>query len=140
VGVVFDGTWESWELTPGWQAEGQEIGWGEMLAIELGLRLAIARSYSSIHFIVKSDNTGVIGSLATMQAFNLEQNRVLQRIVALMHAHNIWITSEYIPSAKNLADCPSRGLPATERPHSTTAVDLPLSVSQFVSLRHISSS
>jgi hypothetical protein len=103
-----------------------------MLAIELGIQLAIARGFSTCHFVICSDNTGVIGSLAALKAFNLEQNRVLQRIVSLMRTYNIWITSHYVASADNLADAPSRGIPATNRPRSETHVAIPPCILQFV--------
>jgi len=37
IGVVFGCHWESWKLLPGWNSHGRDIGWGEMVAIELGL-------------------------------------------------------------------------------------------------------
>lgn len=80
---MFDSLWESWKLNPGWKSDIRDIGWAEMLAIKLGLRLAIARGFRDTHFLVKSDNTGVIGALDGGSR-NVEQNSVLQRITALL--------------------------------------------------------
>lgn len=107
IGVVFDGFWDTWRLTDGWKTDGRDIGWAEMIAIELGLRTAIRNGHSSIHFRFHSDNLGVIGALDAGKSRNSQQNRVLQRIVALMRTHSIWIATHYVPSAQNLADGPS---------------------------------
>jgi hypothetical protein len=134
VGVVFDGAWQSWRFKPGWRAEGHDIGWAEMLAIELGLRTAVAYGFRDTHFRVKSDNTGVIGSLAKGKAYNLAHNRVLQRIVALMRMNGLWITSEYVASADNIADSPSRGLPATGFCRAQKLVALPPCIAHYLEL------
>jgi hypothetical protein len=78
VGVVFNSAWDAWELRPGWKKHGRDIGWAEMVAIELGLLTAVACGWTNTHFIVKSDNTGVIGALAAGKSKNTEQNRILQ--------------------------------------------------------------
>nr|GAT53150.1 predicted protein [Mycena chlorophos] len=126
IGVVFDGVWDAWHLCPGWDAEGRDIGWAEMVAIELGLLVAVARGFSEVHLHLHSDNQGVIGALDGGKSRNSEQNRVLRRIVSILRAHSIWITTSYIPSALNAADRPSRGLaPIPERPRSFATVDVP---------------
>jgi hypothetical protein len=132
VGVVFDGAWQGWRFCPGWKSDGRDIGWAEMVAIELGLRLAIARGARDTHFLIKSDNLGVIGALKGGKSRNLQQNRVLQRIVTLMRSHGIWISSEYVRSAENIADPPSRSLPAENRPQSSCRFLLPSCLSTYL--------
>jgi hypothetical protein len=102
-----------------------------MLAIELGIQTAIAASWRDTHFVIRLDNMGVIGALCGGRSSNLEQNRVLQRIVALMRAHGIWITSQYVPSAENTADCPSRA-----RSHIRTRI--PACIAVYIDLADIS--
>jgi hypothetical protein len=109
IGVVFENVWKSWKLCDGWDEGGHHIGWAEMVAVEFGLRLAIHRGYSDIHFHVHSDNEGVIGALDGGKSRNPEQNRVLRRIVSLMRSHSIWMTITYVRSDDNIADKPSRG-------------------------------
>ena len=41
VGVVFDDEWDSWKFLPNWDKNGRNIGWAEIIAIELGLLLAV---------------------------------------------------------------------------------------------------
>jgi hypothetical protein len=77
-----------------------------MIAIKLGLRLAIAMGYCDKHFLVKSNNMGVIGVLEGGCSQNREQNSVLQQIVAPMRQHGLWVMSLYVESAKNIADWP----------------------------------
>jgi hypothetical protein len=93
IGVVFKGTWQSWRLKKGWKEDIRDIGWAEMIAIELGLRLAVALGYRNIHFIVKSDNMGVFGALDGSRSQNQEQNSALQRIIAIMQQHGFWMSS-----------------------------------------------
>jgi hypothetical protein len=84
ISVVFNNMWQSWRLLDGWQGDGRDISWGKMIAIELGLRLAIAMGHCDKHFLVKSNNMGVIGVLEGGRSQNREQNSVLQQIVAPM--------------------------------------------------------
>jgi hypothetical protein len=132
IGVVFDGKWDWWRLRPNWKTDERDIGWAEMIAIELGLRTAIAAGYSDTHFSIMSDNMGVIGALSGGKSRNLQQNRALQRIVALMQAHSIWITSVYVPSAVNVADEPSRGIPAPGRAQATRRFTLPSCLNMYI--------
>ncbi|KAF7306188.1 Reverse transcriptase domain-containing protein [Mycena indigotica] len=132
IGVIFDGVWQSWQLRPGWKAEGRDIGWAEMLAIELGLRLAIHRGFSDTHFKVNSDNEGVIGALDGGKSRNPEQNRILRRIVSLLRSHSLWVTTTYIPSALNVADRPSRGLEPEPPIPKAPSFTLPFCIREFL--------
>ncbi|CAK5270747.1 unnamed protein product [Mycena citricolor] len=105
IGVVFDGVWQRWRLTHSALRDGRDIGWAEMIAIELGLRLAIHQNHSDVHFNVHSDNAGVLGALSSGKSRSMEQNRVLRRIVALLRTSSIWIScTPQLPP-------PSRGSP-----------------------------
>jgi hypothetical protein len=115
VGIVFNGEWDAWRFSPGWNKDGRNIGWAEIVAIELGLLFAIHKGYSDSHFLIKSDNQGVIHAIEGGKSRSPSQNLVLQRITALLSQHKLWISSLYVPSLDNLADSPSRGLPAIGR-------------------------
>jgi hypothetical protein len=132
VGVVFAGHWIAWQFRTGWKADGRDIGWAEMIAIELGIRVAIELGFRGTHFLVRSDNTGVIGSVGSGKARNAEQNRSLQRIVALMRANDLWLTSEYVASAANIADAPSRGVPATDREPLLARIPVPPCLAMYL--------
>jgi hypothetical protein len=109
-----------------------------MLAIELGICTAISAGWRDTHFVIRSDNMGVIGALRGGRSSNLEQNRVLQRIVALMRAHGIWITLQYVPSAENIADRPSRGLAVPNYPCSCIRTRIPACIAVYIVLADIS--
>jgi hypothetical protein len=80
IGVVFEHEWDSWKLQPGWDKDGHNIGWAEIVAIELGLLFAIHQGFSNLHFLIKSDNQGVIHAIEGGKLRSPEQNLVLQRI------------------------------------------------------------
>jgi hypothetical protein len=132
VGVVLDDSWDAWQLADGWDINSRKIGWAEMLAIELGLRSAIARGYHDATIIICSDNMGIIGALEGGKSRNLEHNWVLQRIVTLMRTNNIYIKSVYVSSAENVADNPSRGRQVTDLPHASELFSLPPCISAVV--------
>ena len=136
IGVVFDNWWDAWKLTPGWNADGRNIGWAEFVAIELGLLFAIYKGFSNTHFLIKSDNQGVIHAIQGGKSRSPEQNTVLQRITHLLTQHKLWISPLYVPSLDNLADPPSRGLPALHRLQSLPSLILPDRLQPF--LEHVS--
>jgi len=125
IGIVFDEHWDAIKLREGWRSNGRNIGWAEFVAIELGLLRAISRGHSNKHFIIHSDNQGVIQAIQGGKSRSPEQNRVLQRILHILSTHSLWISPLYVPSASNLADRPSRGLPALNLTQSRTPLSLP---------------
>ena len=132
IGVVFNNEWDFWKLRPGWDRDGRNIGWAEIVAIELGLLLAVHHGHSDVHFMVKSDNQGVISAIKGGKSRSPAQNTVLQRITLLLSQFRIWTSSLYIPSADNLADLPSRGLYPPSRSHTDSSFILPLSLQPFL--------
>ena len=132
IGIVFGGQWDFWRLLPGWNRDGRDIGWAEMVAIELGLLFAIHQGHSDIHFIIKSDNQGVIYAIEGGKSRNPAQNSVLQRITALLTHNKIWISSSYVPSSNNLADLPSRGLPVPNYPRTISTFSIPPRLQPFI--------
>ena len=120
VGLVFGGEWDAWKFSLGWNKDGRNIGWAEIIAIELSLLFAIHKGHPGSHFLIKSDNHGVIQAIEGGKLRSPSQNAVLQHITTLLTQHKMWISSLYIPSLDNLADPPSRGLPATGRSRATS--------------------
>jgi hypothetical protein len=132
IGIVFGNMWDFWKLSTNWQGGGRNIGWAEMVAIELGLLFAVHRGFSDVHFIIKSDNQGVIYAIQGGKSRSPEQNVVLQRITTLLLRYKIWISSSYVPSLQNLADPPSRGLPLLTHSRAVDTFDLPDTLSPFL--------
>ena len=72
---------DAWKLHPGWDKDGCNIRWAEIIAIELGLLFAICHGYSDTNFLVKSDNQGIIQAIEGGKSRSPEQNLVLQQIL-----------------------------------------------------------
>ena len=118
IGLVLDGKWLAWHLKDGWQAEGREIGWAEMVAVELAIMTLITGKFRNCHIIVRSDNQGVVGALRAGRSRGTQQNMILREIVKLIQNYDLWISTMWIPSSENPADGPSRGiLPGKESLH-----------------------
>jgi hypothetical protein len=109
IGFILDGKWLAWKLLPGWQSEGRDIGWAEMVAVELAIRVLICAGFRDCHVMLRSDNQGVVGALAGGRSRNSEQNAIVRRIVSLFRDANIWISTTWISTHDNPADGPSRG-------------------------------
>ena len=134
IGIVFNGFRQSWRLKSGWNRNGRDIGWAEFVALELGILFAISHNFSNIHFLIHSDNQGVIHALKGGKSRNYEQNLVLQWITELSTTSNIHISPTYTPSAENLADKPSRGIALVHLPHSSFSLSIHSNLIPFISL------
>lgn len=109
IGLVLDGRWLAWPLKTGWKSDGRDIGWAEMVAVDLAVKTLINAGYANCHVILKSDNTGVVGALTAGYSRSTQQNFILRHIVDSFQAHGIWLTIKWIASDMNLADGPSQG-------------------------------
>jgi hypothetical protein len=63
ISLILNGKWLAWEFKEGWRSEGHEIGWGEMVVVELAVRTLIAGKFTRCHIIICSDNKGIVGAL-----------------------------------------------------------------------------
>ncbi|KAF8869781.1 hypothetical protein BD779DRAFT_1632856 [Infundibulicybe gibba] len=90
-----------------------------MLAVELGLRAAIAAGYRNTVLTIHSDNTGVVKALRTGTTKNTEHNVILEvsmdccilrAILVLAQVAAIQIDARWISTRDNPADNPSRGI------------------------------
>lgn len=110
IGLVLDGRWLAWQFKDDWRREGREIGWAEMVAVELAIRTLVNGKFSNCHIIVRSDNQGVIGALKAGSSRGTQQNLILREIVRLIQDHSVWVSMIWVPTSDNLADNPSRGI------------------------------
>jgi hypothetical protein len=76
IGIIFDGHWEVIKFVDGWKSGGRNIGWAEFIAIELGLLRAIAQGHCDKHFVIHSDNQGIIQAIRGGKSRSPEQNLV----------------------------------------------------------------
>jgi hypothetical protein len=132
IGLILDGKWLAWQFKDGWKSEGREIGWAEMVAVELAVRTLITGKFAACHVIVQSDNKGVVGALKAGRSRGTQQNLVLREIVKLIQGHDVWISTKWIPTLDNPADGPSRGtFPGRESLYAFPP-KLPFHLSSFV--------
>jgi hypothetical protein len=110
IGLILDSKWLTWELKEGWKSDGRDIGWAEMVAVELAVRTLITVKYTNCHVIIHSDNMGVTGALTAGRSRGTRQNAILHEIIKLIQENNIWVSAVWISTQSNPADRPSRGL------------------------------
>lgn len=109
IGLVVGERWRAWRLAEDWKSEGRDIGWAEMVAVELAVRWLAELGFQGRHVLIRSDNAGVVGALKAGFSRSTQQNRVLQRIVEKLLEEQFWVSTIWVASADNLADGPSRG-------------------------------
>jgi hypothetical protein len=109
IGMILDDKWLAWQFKEGWQIEGYEIGWAEMVAVELAVHTLIAGNFRNCHIRVQSDNQGVVGALKAGRSRGTNQNMILHEIVKPIQNHDLWISTTWVPTLENPADGPSRG-------------------------------
>lgn len=97
IGFWMEGKWIAWRTIAGWKTDWRDIGWLEMVAVELALTAIIAAGYRDVHFTFCSDNSGFIGALSSGSSCNTAQNLIL---------HHLWVTTSWIPS-EDLPTCPN---------------------------------
>jgi len=77
IGFIMDGKWLAWPLIPGWKSDNCDIGWVEMVAVELALHAIITAGIQNAHLIFCSDNSGVVGAMKVAMSCNYQQNGIL---------------------------------------------------------------
>jgi hypothetical protein len=110
IGFMMNGRWLAWKLKDGWQSGGKDNHWAELVAVELGLRVAIASGSHSGPLVIRSDNVGVVHSLMTGKEKDSQRMAILRNIQELGHTYNVQVTAKWIPTKENPADGPSRGV------------------------------
>ena len=110
IGIIVDSEYGMWQLSDNWAGNGRDIGWAEIVAIELTLTTVIDKGIKAASVLFWSDNQGVIGAIKAGRSRNDQQNLVLQRISERAAQHDIHLHVEYIATNDNPADAPSRGV------------------------------
>ncbi|CAE7121611.1 unnamed protein product [Rhizoctonia solani] len=132
IGVVCNQKFGIWKLEKGWFGSGRDIGWAEMIAVEIALDLLISAGLSNISIRFWSDNQGIIGALAAGRSRNDQQNTVLRRINEKQIVHNICLKVAYVNTEENLADGPSRGTPIPDGTPFSGPITLDKALKAFI--------
>jgi hypothetical protein len=110
IGLLLNGKWLAWQLKDGWKADGRDIGWAEMVAVELAIQTLVTAKFANCHIVIHSDNKGVMSALAVGRSRKTQQNAILWEIVKLIQDHDIWILMTWVATHDNPVDKPSRGV------------------------------
>ena len=108
IAILIGNRWDAFQLTTSALPDGF-IGVLEMLAVEFAV-YALTHIYPPFsHFLIHSDNQGVVASLRTFSSRGLLQNESLTRTLQVLLQRNSHLSATYITSAQNPADPISRG-------------------------------
>ncbi|CEL54198.1 hypothetical protein RSOLAG1IB_11596 [Rhizoctonia solani AG-1 IB] len=124
----------SWSLSKDLFCAGRDIGWTEMVAIEIALSIVISYVIWDSTVTFHSNNQGVVGALRTGQSQNNQQNLVLQQIIEAQHSHNILIAIQYVSTDLNHANSPLQGIAPPKLLAFNTSVTLDDALAFFVKL------
>lgn len=110
IGILINNKWAAWHFLPNSFSSTRSIGWAEMVAVELAVSLLCSVHPRKSHFLIHSDNQGVIGAIDSSYSRGASQNSSLSRLSATLLNHESFISTEYIRSELNPADPVSRGI------------------------------
>jgi hypothetical protein len=135
IGVTVGGFWAVWKWAEGFSVGPKQrfdIGWAEAVAVELALHVAFhMRLLHPGHFLVCSDNSGVVSVLNSGRSRNQETNLILKNIFVLLSKQLIRLQAMHVTSRSNVTDALSRGdiagfLKGFLSAHTKCSVPLPL--------------
>lgn len=107
IGLILNGRWLAWQYKPSWKSPERNIGWVEMVAVELAVRTLISTGIRDARIVIRLDNEGVVGALRKGSSQGSEQNFILPKIIKLMQAHHIWVECNWVLSCLNHYPQPS---------------------------------
>lgn len=116
IAITLNGYWRAWRLLPRWQTCGgqRDIGWAECVGFELLVHAILNGRQPNIHkhFRLFCDNQGVVNGWKNHRSRNRATNLVFRRIHSLLESigGGTSFHLQYVPSADNPADDPSRGI------------------------------
>ena len=131
IGIVIGNKWRAWRLTPGWKADGRDIGWAEAVGFELLARALCSASHPGQFFRVFGDNRGVVEGWWKGRSRNWETNKVFRRVHDISRAFQCTFITRYVPSKENPADSPSRGV-YPPLAHLLPEISIPIALRQFI--------
>ena len=121
VGILINNKWAAFKFK---RLPFHDIGFAEMIAVELCVSFLTILYPSNSHFLIKSDNQGVIGAINKGISKGLNQNSSLSRLSSKLLSCSSFISASYVPSNLNLADPLSRGI--LPGPMSRLKLSIPL--------------
>ena len=118
--------------TSEWKVNGRDIGWAEMVAVELAARYLDQAGTRNADILVRGDNMGVVGAFERGRSRNYQVNDSIRRTEVVCMACNIRIKLQYVNTKENRADEVSRGTPSPRLLPLRTSFSLPPELSPFL--------
>ncbi len=128
VGILVQGAWAAWSWKTSAKerkASGRDIGWAEMLAVELTVRYLDQAGLQDADILVRGDNQGVIGAVERGRSRSFQTNESLRRMEVICMATNMCIKMQYVNTEDNRADSVSRGAAEARLPCLPITFELP---------------
>ncbi|PPQ80585.1 hypothetical protein CVT24_002720 [Panaeolus cyanescens] len=114
VGICVGEGWRAWRLLPSWRTRGgvKDIGWAEAVGFYLLISHITSCLPPATHFRVFCDNEGVVGGWKNGRSRNSATNSIFCLALDLLEDRGFdgCAHCSYVPSARNPADGPSRGV------------------------------
>ena len=110
IGLVLNNAWASYKFITSFRARGRDIAWAESIAVYLMLLTFTHIKLPSTRLIIYCDNKVVVEGWRNFRSRNTFVNSVFQNYAHILQFYGWQLSLQYIPSAKNPADKPSRGL------------------------------
>lgn len=132
IGIQIRSKWAAWKFSAGALGDGRGIGWAEMVAVELAVSLLCSVHPRKSHFLIHSDNQGVIGAINSCFSRGASQNSSLSRLSTTLLNLESFLSTSYIASALNPADPLSCGLLPSAQTRLKTSLTLPLELLPFL--------
>jgi hypothetical protein len=133
IGLVVGHRWRAWKLKDGWKGERRDIGWAESVGLELATLEIASRGIRNARVVVFCDNQGSIGQFRRGRGRNADSNLCIRRSVETMMRSCFDIVPEYVRSADNRADAPSRGEGLVEGLRLARSFETPSVLVRFLS-------
>jgi hypothetical protein len=91
IGLVYGSGWLAWPLLEGWKTDSHDIGWAEMVALELAVLAAVQMGIRKATLVICSDNQGVVIAFTMGQSCGTHQNAMLCHILLILYKHDMWL-------------------------------------------------
>ncbi|CDO69281.1 hypothetical protein BN946_scf185042.g183 [Trametes cinnabarina] len=134
IGIVVGKEWDAWRWKgprEAWHKNGRDIGWVEMIALEMAVRRLVELGWENADLLVRSDNEGVIKAFKRGRSRNWQVNLAIRRTELLCMEKNIKILPIYVNTKDNRADPVSRGIPGPDITRFWSSFEIPQEVSEF---------
>ena len=125
-------SWATWKLTPNWVTSGQDVGWAEVIALEVTVLWLAESSFHDACIKVNCDNTNVINTFRRGRSRNAPRNECIRHISTILAISNLSLLPNYVTSAVNKADSLSHGITSDPLNCIAANIHLPPILSSFL--------